>query len=213
MGHPHGEWATFHKVPAGVALAFDLANSRDERVFFPHSLRTDARDLLSGTPELREWLRFRGFDVAVTDEDLALTHRVREAIRLAAMSNADPSARGAARAALAAVAEEVPLRVALDAAGGLTVEGAGEGVRGVLGNVLASAVEASARDDWSRVKMCAAPDCHWVFFDRSKPRTGRWCDMAVCGNREKTREFRRRRVAASSSSGRDSSARRPQGRP
>ncbi len=181
-------------VPSQVALAFDLANSRDERTFFPHSGRTDSRDLITTTAELREWLRFRGFEVAVTDEDLTLTHRVREAIRLAALANVEPAVRARAQEALASVARDVPLRARLDDSGDLVVEGGGTGVRGVLGDILAAAVEASARDEWPRVKMCAADDCHWVFFDRSKPRTGRWCDMAVCGNREKTREYRRRRA-------------------
>ena len=46
---------------------------------------------------------------------------------------------------------------------------------------------------WSRLKACANADCGWVFFDRSRNRQGSWCDMAVCGNRLKNREFRVRR--------------------
>jgi predicted RNA-binding Zn ribbon-like protein len=193
-GHPHGEWATFYAVPAEIALAFDLANSCNERAFYPHSLRHDRRDLIATPAELEDWLRARGSDVEVNDEDLALTHRVRDALRVAARANVDPAARAEARAALREVASEVPLRVVLDDSGVLRVEGAADGVRGVLGIILAGAVAASGHDAWSRLKMCAAADCRWVFFDHSKPRTGRWCEMAVCGNRVKTREYRRRRA-------------------
>jgi predicted RNA-binding Zn ribbon-like protein len=45
---------------------------------------------------------------------------------------------------------------------------------------------------WQRVKACRADDCHWAFYDFSRNRSGTWCDMAVCGNREKVRSYRER---------------------
>jgi predicted RNA-binding Zn ribbon-like protein len=194
MGHPHGEWASFDGVPAEVAFAFDLANSRDERVFSPHSRRSDGRDLIATRAELEAWLRFRLPDIgAVTDEDLDLVRRVRDAVRLIAASNTDPDRREDARRAMEELSRELPLRFSVDEAGDIGIEGTGSGVRRFLASALARAVAASGREAWSRLKMCAAPDCHWVFYDRSKPRTGRWCSMAVCGNRVKAREYRRRR--------------------
>ena len=44
---------------------------------------------------------------------------------------------------------------------------------------------------WPRLKGCA--QCEWVFFDRSKNRSGTWCSMTICGNRTKNRAYRRRR--------------------
>ncbi|WJH39563.1 CGNR zinc finger domain-containing protein [Aliirhizobium terrae] len=38
-----------------------------------------------------------------------------------------------------------------------------------------------------RLKICG--HCGWLFLDRSKNRSRAWCDMAVCGNREKARRF------------------------
>jgi predicted RNA-binding Zn ribbon-like protein len=35
------------------------------------------------------------------------------------------------------------------------------------------------------VKAC--PNCHWLFLDKSKNSSRIWCDMAVCGNRQKAR--------------------------
>jgi predicted RNA-binding Zn ribbon-like protein len=194
MGHPHGEWASLEGVPDEVALAFDLANSRDERVFSPHSRRSDRRDLVGTRAQLEAWLRFRLPEIgAVTDEDLDLVRRGREAVRLIAAANTDPARRDDARRAMRELSPELPLRFSVDEAGDISIEGAGSGVPRFVASALARAVAPSGREAWARLKMCSAPDCHWVFYDRSKPRTGRWCSMAVCGNRVKSREYRRRR--------------------
>ncbi len=194
MGHPHGEWASFDGVPDEVAFAFDLANSRDERVFSPHSRRSNGRDLIGARAQLEAWLRFRLPSIGVvSEEDLQLVHRVREAVRLIAAANTDPARRDDARRAIGELSPELPLRFAVGEAGDIGIEGAGSGVRAILASALAGAVAPAGREAWARLKMCGAPDCRWVFYDRSKPRTGRWCSMAVCGNRIKAREYRRRR--------------------
>lgn len=46
------------------------------------------------------------------------------------------------------------------------------------------------------VKQCGARDCAWLFLDTSKNRSRQWCDMRVCGNREKARRFQERRRMA-----------------
>jgi predicted RNA-binding Zn ribbon-like protein len=40
-----------------------------------------------------------------------------------------------------------------------------------------------------RLRLCAGLDCAWLFIDRSKAGRRRWCDMAVCGNKAKSRRF------------------------
>lgn len=42
------------------------------------------------------------------------------------------------------------------------------------------------------VRLCEAPDCQWLFLDRSRNRSRRWCDMAACGNRAKARRHYQR---------------------
>ena len=42
----------------------------------------------------------------------------------------------------------------------------------------------------ARIRACAASDCGWWFVDDTKNRSRRWCDMKICGNREKLRRFR-----------------------
>jgi predicted RNA-binding Zn ribbon-like protein len=37
------------------------------------------------------------------------------------------------------------------------------------------------------VRECAAETCGWLFLDRSRNRSRRWCDMKICGNRAKAR--------------------------
>jgi predicted RNA-binding Zn ribbon-like protein len=44
----------------------------------------------------------------------------------------------------------------------------------------------------ARIKTCAAPDCSRRFLDQSKNGSRRWCDMAVCGNLAKARQYRAR---------------------
>lgn len=41
-----------------------------------------------------------------------------------------------------------------------------------------------------RIRACAADDCGWWFVDDTKNRSRRWCDMKICGNRDKVRRFR-----------------------
>lgn len=60
----------------------------------------------------------------------------------------------------------------------------------VLWPVVQSAAELLTSDRLDRVRECGADNCAWLFLDRSKNRSRRWCDMAVCGNRVKARRFR-----------------------
>jgi CGNR zinc finger protein len=61
-----------------------------------------------------------------------------------------------------------------------------------LGGVLAGLVRLSDSGRLERVKTCASDECRWVFYDRSKPGNRRWCSSDRCGNREKTRTYRKR---------------------
>ncbi|WP_341523368.1 ABATE domain-containing protein [Pseudomonas sp. G.S.17] len=42
--------------------------------------------------------------------------------------------------------------------------------------------------DQLRLKVCATPDCDWLFIDSSKNGGRRWCQMNICGSREKARK-------------------------
>jgi predicted RNA-binding Zn ribbon-like protein len=62
----------------------------------------------------------------------------------------------------------------------------------VLWPVARSAAEELTSGELARVRMCQGEHCGWLFIDRSKNRSRRWCDMQDCGNVEKVRRYRRR---------------------
>jgi predicted RNA-binding Zn ribbon-like protein len=53
--------------------------------------------------------------------------------------------------------------------------------------VARSAADLLLSEDRERVRECSGRNCNWLFIDTSRNRSRRWCDMAVCGNREKAR--------------------------
>lgn len=57
---------------------------------------------------------------------------------------------------------------------------------GVLAPVLWSAADLLTQSGSRRIRCCANDKCKWVFVDRSKGGTRRWCDMSACGNRAKS---------------------------
>ncbi len=64
---------------------------------------------------------------------------------------------------------------------------ADRGLDRVLAPVIRDAAELLTSKDLSRVSECEAADCGWLFLDRSRNRSRRWCDMSACGNRAKAR--------------------------
>lgn len=59
----------------------------------------------------------------------------------------------------------------------------------VLWPVFRSAAELLTSNERERVRECESPTCTWLFVDRSKNHTRRWCEMKTCGNRAKWRRF------------------------
>ena len=67
-----------------------------------------------------------------------------------------------------------------------------------LAGILQSAVELAFSPSLERVKIC--PACGWLFIDRTRNRSKRWCITALCGNRSKMhRHYRRQRSRTSTS--------------
>ena len=59
---------------------------------------------------------------------------------------------------------------------------------GFVGAIVHAAVLLlTAPAERDRVRLCEAPDCQWLFYDSSRNRSRRWCDMRQCGNRMKAR--------------------------
>jgi predicted RNA-binding Zn ribbon-like protein len=75
---------------------------------------------------------------------------------------------------------------------GWTWVGAESSLQRVLWPVAHSAAELLLADELSRVGVCADEGCGWLFVDRSKNQSRRWCSMEDCGNRAKARRHYRR---------------------
>jgi predicted RNA-binding Zn ribbon-like protein len=72
------------------------------------------------------------------------------------------------------------------------LEATAPGVAGALGTLVGIVYTAMADGTWPRLKACQRDVCGWLFYDRSRNHSARWCQMAVCGNRTKTRAYRAR---------------------
>lgn len=74
--------------------------------------------------------------------------------------------------------------------------GAQERLASMLWPVLRSAAELLTSEESRRIRLCAGPDCGWMYVDRSRNRMRRWCQMETCGTAAKTRRRRERRLAS-----------------
>jgi predicted RNA-binding Zn ribbon-like protein len=178
--------------PAALATVQAFVNTNDIEA---------GRDRFQSPADLREWLVDRELlepGVDVSDDDLRRALAVREAIRaLAAGHNHLAADSSAATTVLNEQAARARLAPELDAREGLRIVPRAGGVDGALGHLLAGIYAATADGTWERLKACERDSCRWLFYDRSKNRSGSWCDPADCGTRERSRRaYRRRRESA-----------------
>jgi predicted RNA-binding Zn ribbon-like protein len=154
------------------------------------------REMLSEPGRLRSVLAEFGLlasGVRVTDADLRRALAVREALRALALANNGRVADRAAIDVLEQAAAAGRLVVEFDDARAARLEAAAPGVAGALGALVGIVYTAMADGTWGRLKACQRDVCRWLFYDGSRNRSARWCQMAVCGNRTKTRAYRARR--------------------
>jgi predicted RNA-binding Zn ribbon-like protein len=72
----------------------------------------------------------------------------------------------------------------------LSLQPARSGWDFVLARVAASFGDTLIHQPRERLKICANPDCAWIFVDRTKGNVRRWCSDATCGNRDRVRRSR-----------------------
>ena len=65
-------------------------------------------------------------------------------------------------------------------------------IEAILGPIALSALTMLSQADLTRVKQCGGEHCGWLFFDTTKNKRRRWCEMEVCGNRAKQKAHRAR---------------------
>jgi predicted RNA-binding Zn ribbon-like protein len=143
----------------------------------------------------REWLSawLEEQRVRPTEAALGRAREVREAIRALLIANNRQPLEGDPYAVLHRAAGAA--RLTLDLRQPELVPQA-TGVEGAIGRVLAIAFTAMLDGTWPRLKVCRNHGCLWAFYDYSRNRSASWCSMQLCGNRTKTRSYRRRHATA-----------------
>jgi predicted RNA-binding Zn ribbon-like protein len=178
--------------PHGLDLVIEFVNTFDAET---------GLDQLASTEGLRAWLVDRrlldGDAPPVEDADRVQAIQLREALRsLMAAHNGVAVAEDMGDVLERAARQgRLSMRFATD--GSPALAPLAGGYAAALATLLVPVAEAAAAGTWERVKACRDPSCRWAFYDRSRNRSGVWCDMAVCGNRTKVRAYRRRRPSAS----------------
>jgi predicted RNA-binding Zn ribbon-like protein len=181
------------QIPGDVALLYDFVNSVDLRRYVEQGVAHDPGDELATPTQLQNWLQARGLlkrGLRVSRAEHRDALALRDALRI--FLAASPVERPSAAGPLEASAARFPLEVTASRDRVLDLRPVAGRATGGLGGVLAELVRLSDGGRLERVKICDSDECRWVFYDRSKPGNRRWCSSDRCGNREKTRTYRKR---------------------
>jgi predicted RNA-binding Zn ribbon-like protein len=75
----------------------------------------------------------------------------------------------------------------------------------ILSRIAASFAEMLTMNRPDRLKYCPNEGCKWIFYDRTKANTRRWCNDRTCGNRDRVQRsrVRQRKIAEKSKSSND----------
>jgi predicted RNA-binding Zn ribbon-like protein len=181
-------------VPPEAALAYDFLNTLDLRDFVENGVAHQASDQIASAGGLEAWLDEQGLLATgqrVSAQDHAVALGLRAALREYVAFEPATRLRADVAESLNRACAPFPMvmaveveRLALRPAAGTTISG--------LSRVIAQLYLLSESGKLDRLKACDSADCRWVFFDRSKPGNRRWCSSDLCGNRQKTRDYRLR---------------------
>lgn len=144
---------------------------------------------------LATWLGRDDAELSVEPDALLALRDLREGMReLAAANNGQQADTDVIQGAATVLASApVILQLGDDQRGPhLVADSDADPARRTVAAVAQSYLTVRASGDWARVKSCAAADCRWAYFDTSRNRSRRWCDMTNCGNRAKNRTWRER---------------------
>jgi predicted RNA-binding Zn ribbon-like protein len=177
-------------LPHNLQLVIDFVNTLDVEA---------GQDRTDSPEHLGEWLDEQGLRpgnaLTLGAGELEQAVSLRESLRRVLIGHNHHEEPADAAQHLEDVAAQGQLGVRFGADGSVEIAPRAEGYPAVLAELLVPVARAAMDGSWARVKACQADDCQWAFYDASRNRSGRWCDMAVCGNREKVRAYRSKRSA------------------
>ena len=159
----------------------------------------ERRDVLASDAQAVSWLAQAGLALPgpATATDQARLLAELKALRtvLEPLVAARRAGRTADPAALNQVLRRTAVQLEWKATGALELQRAShaDAVTRRIGELALAAAELLAHGDFSLVRQCESSECTLLFYDRTKSHKRRWCSMALCGNRHKVAEFRKRR--------------------
>ncbi len=149
-----------------------------------------ASDILDETA-VRRLRRVARAAPAAAESALQSARALREAIHEVFLARAEsrPAAAGAPATLNRFLGQALGrLRLQVEGDGcSWTFTEAGDELDRMLWPVAWSAASLLTSDDIGLVRHCAAERCGWLFVDRSRNRSRRWCNMKACGNSAKAR--------------------------
>ena len=130
------------------------------------------------------------------DGDLNRALELREALRRLLLANAGGEVDAEALAVLERASGAAELSIRFERGATPTLLPRAAGLDGAIGRILAVVFTSMADGTWPRLKACPRDVCGWIFYDRSRNLSSRWCSMSVCGNRTKIKRYRGKTATA-----------------
>jgi predicted RNA-binding Zn ribbon-like protein len=171
--------------PGRLKLVQDFVNTADLEA---------TEDDWTAPGAFEKWAGDKGLPVPakVSPEELDWVRSVREALRVTIEVNNGHDPDPEAARVLDEAGERARFAICFDMSCSCRLEARAEGVDATIGAVLVEVYAAMENGTWSRLKACHRDTCRWAFYDNARNRSGKWCSMAVCGNREKAKSYRAR---------------------
>lgn len=162
----------------------------------------NTRDVEEGTDSIAEpaaleaWIAERTGEHAdgLERDDVGRIQSLRESLRSLLRGNNGEEVAAVELDPLREAAERTRIRTAFSADGELELVPARSGLAGFEARLLMAVEHLQCHGAWPRLKACTEASCQWAFYDSTRNRSRTWCSMEVCGNREKTRRYRERRL-------------------
>jgi predicted RNA-binding Zn ribbon-like protein len=121
---------------------------------------------------------------------------VREGLRALAFANNGHDLHQGGVEAMREASRGAATGIRIEPDGPRFVAGGATGLDAALGALFAITARAMIDGSWAKLKACPGRHCGWVFYDQSRNQSARWCSTKVCGSREKSRAYYRRKTEA-----------------